>query len=222
MVRAMTDVNIKLKASNVDVFYDEKQALKSVSIDILKNQVTFIGPSGCGKSTFLRCFNRMNDVIPSARVSGEILLDGTNIINPDVDPVLLRAQSAWCSRKPTRFQTIYENVAYGPKIRASARMNLISLKTFEKRGYGLKGKTVLAIKPPVPRPAAASLHLRVIAVNPTILLMDEPCSALDPIATAVIEDLIESLREIHDYHVTIPAAGRPGHKRQRIPPWSSR
>ena len=203
MVRAMTDVNIKLKASNVDVFYDEKQALKSVSIDILENQVTaFIGPSGCGKSTFLRCFNRMNDVIPSARVSGEILLDGTNIINPDVDPVLLRAQVGMVFQKANPFpKSIYENVAYGPKIHglASAKDELDAIveDSLKKAGLWSEVKDRLSDK-------ATGLSggqqqrlciARAIAVNPTILLMDEPCSALDPIATAVIEDLIESLRE---------------------------
>ncbi len=199
----MTEATIKLKASNVDVFYDEKQALKSVSIDILENQVTsFIGPSGCGKSTFLRCFNRMNDVIPSARVTGEILLNGKNIIDADVDPVLLRAQIGMVFQKANPFpKSIYENIAYGPKIHGLAstkdELDIIVEDSLKKAGLWAEVSDRLNDK-------ATGLSggqqqrlciARAIAVNPTILLMDEPCSALDPIATAVIEDLIESLRE---------------------------
>jgi len=199
----MTEPKIKLKATDVDVFYDEKQALKTVSIDILENQVTaFIGPSGCGKSTFLRCFNRMNDVIPSARVSGEILLDGKNILNEDVDPVLLRAQVGMVFQKANPFpKSIYENVAYGPKIHglASNKDELDAIVEDSLKKAGLWSEVSDRLNDKATGLSGGQQQrlciARAIAVNPTILLMDEPCSALDPIATAVIEDLIENLRE---------------------------
>lgn len=203
MVVDMTDVNIKLKARDVDVFYDEKQALKSVSIDILENRVTaFIGPSGCGKSTFLRCFNRMNDVIPSARVTGQILMDDIDVNSPDVDPVLLRAQVGMVFQKANPFpKSIYENVAYGPKIHgiASSKSELDDIVEDSLKKAGLWSEVSDRLNDKATGLSGGQQQrlciARAIAVNPTILLMDEPCSALDPIATAVIEDLIESLRE---------------------------
>ena len=199
----MTNMNIKLKASNVDVFYDDKQALKSVSIEILENNVTaFIGPSGCGKSTFLRCFNRMNDVIPSARVLGEIMMDGININIPDIDPVLLRAQIGMVFQKANPFpKSIYENVAYGPKIHglASNKDELDSIVEDSLKKAGLWQEVSDRLNDKATDLSGGQQQrlciARAIAVNPTILLMDEPCSALDPIATAVIEELIQNLRE---------------------------
>ena len=199
----MTDTNFVINANDVDVFYGDKQALKSVSIDILENNVTaFIGPSGCGKSTFLRCFNRMNDVIPSARVEGAIMLDGININSDEIDPVLLRAQVGMVFQKPNPFpKSIYENVAYGPRIHGLANtkddLDQVVEDSLKKAGLWSEVSDRLHDK-------ATGLSggqqqrlciARAIAVNPSILLMDEPCSALDPIATAVIEDLIESLKE---------------------------
>ena len=195
--------NVKIEAKQVNVFYDDKQALKSVSINILENQVTaFIGPSGCGKSTFIRCFNRMNDVIPSARVSGDIFMSGVNIVNDDLDPVLLRAQVGMVFQKANPFpKSIYENIAYGPKIHGLAankdELDFIVEDSLKKAGLWTEVSNRLNDK-------ATGLSggqqqrlciARAIAVNPTVLLMDEPCSALDPIATAVIEDLIESLKQ---------------------------
>ena len=183
----MTDVTNKITAKNVDVYYGDKQALKSVSIDIQdKNVTAFIGPSGCGKSTFLRCFNRMNDVIPSARVKGEIILDGVDINSDAIDPVLLRAQVGMVFQKPNPFpKSIYDNVAYGPRIHGLAAhkddLDAIVEDSLKKAGLSGGQQQRLCIA-------------RAIAVNPSVLLMDEPCSALDPIATAVIEDLIESLK----------------------------
>lgn len=203
MVVEMTAPNIKLQASNIDVFYDEKQALKSVSIDIIEHSVTaFIGPSGCGKSTFLRCFNRMNDVIPSARVTGEIMMDGLNINSPDVDAVLLRAQVGMVFQKANPFpKSIYENVAYGPKIHglASHKDELDSIVEDSLKKAGLWAEVSDRLNDKATGLSGGQQQrlciARAIAVSPTVLLMDEPCSALDPIATAAIEELIENLRQ---------------------------
>jgi len=193
----------KIAARDVSVFYGDKQALFDVSLDIPDKTVTaFIGPSGCGKSTFLRTMNRMNDTIQGAKVTGRIEMDGADINAKSVDPVLLRAQVGMVFQKPNPFpKTIYENVAYGPKIHGltSSKGELdavveASLKRaglwdevadrLHSAGTGLSGgqqqRLVIA---------------RAIAVNPEVILMDEPCSALDPIATAKIEELIDELRE---------------------------
>ncbi len=193
----------KIAARDVSVFYGDKQALFDVSLDIPDKTVTaFIGPSGCGKSTFLRTMNRMNDTIQGARVTGSILMDGQDINDRSVDPVLLRAQVGMVFQKPNPFpKTIYENVAYGPRIHglttSKSELDGIvesSLKTaglwdevadrLHSAGTGLSGgqqqRLVIA---------------RAIAVRPEVILMDEPCSALDPIATARIEELIDELRE---------------------------
>lgn len=199
----MTDVTNKLTAKNVDVFYGEKQALKSVSIDIQdKNVTAFIGPSGCGKSTFLRCFNRMNDVIASARVHGEIILDGVDINSDDIDPVLLRAQVGMVFQKPNPFpKSIYDNVAYGPRIHglATTKDDLDAIVEESLKKAGLWAEVADRLQDQATGLSGGQQQrlciARAIAVNPSVLLMDEPCSALDPIATAVIEDLIESLKE---------------------------
>jgi phosphate transport system ATP-binding protein len=198
----MTDVTNKITAKNVDVFYDEKQALKSVSIDIQdKNVTAFIGPSGCGKSTFLRCFNRMNDVIPSARVSGEIILDGVDINSDAIDPVLLRAQVGMVFQKPNPFpKSIYDNVAYGPRIHglAAQKDDLDAIVEDSLKKAGLWSEVADRLQDQATGLSGGQQQrlciARAIAVNPSVLLMDEPCSALDPIATAVIEDLIENLK----------------------------
>lgn len=198
----MTDMTNKLTAKNVDVFYGEKQALKSVSIDIQdKNVTAFIGPSGCGKSTFLRCFNRMNDVIPSARVSGEIILDGVDINSDDIDPVLLRAQVGMVFQKPNPFpKSIYDNVAYGPRIHglAAHKDDLDAIVEDSLKKAGLWAEVADRLQDQATGLSGGQQQrlciARAIAVNPSVLLMDEPCSALDPIATAVIEDLIEGLK----------------------------
>jgi phosphate transport system ATP-binding protein len=203
MVGNMADASVKLEARNIDVYYDEKQAIKSVSIDVLEHNVTaLIGPSGCGKSTFLRCFNRMNDVIPSARVTGEIMLDGIDINSDDIDPVLLRAQVGMVFQKPNPFpKSVYENVAYGPKIHglASTKNELDAIVENSLKKAGLWSEVSDRLNDKATGLSGGQQQrlciARAIAVNPTVLLMDEPCSALDPIATAVIEDLIENLRE---------------------------
>ncbi len=193
----------KIKAKDVNVFYADKQALQSVSINIIENSVTsFIGPSGCGKSTFLRCFNRMNDVIPSARVSGEIILDGIDINTSDIDPVLLRAQVGMVFQKPNPFpKSIYENVAYGPRIHgfASSKDELDSIVEDSLKKAGLWAEVYDRLKDRATGLSGGQQQrlciARAIAVNPSVLLMDEPCSALDPIATAVIEELIGTLQQ---------------------------
>ena len=198
----MPSETIKIKARNVDVFYGEKRAIKDVSIDIATEHVTaFIGPSGCGKSTFLRTLNRMNDTIPNCRVDGEISLDGVDIYRGGVDVVQLRARVGMVFQKPNPFpKSIYENVAYGPRIHGhaptKADMDGIVEKSLRRAGLWEEVKDRL-------QDAGTALSggqqqrlciARAIAVDPEVILMDEPCSALDPIATARIEELIDELR----------------------------
>ena len=191
----------KMRAHDVNVFYGSKQAIDSVSIDIPQKYVTaFIGPSGCGKSTFLRCLNRMNDTIPAARVEGDITLDGENIYNPKLDVVQLRARVGMVFQKPNPFpKSIYENIAYGPKIHGFAEgkdeLDAIVEKSLRRAGLWEEVKDRLT-------DSGTALSggqqqrlciARAIAVDPEVILMDEPCSALDPIATAKIEELIADL-----------------------------
>ena len=192
----------KMRASNVNVFYGDKQAIRDVSIDIHDDRVTaFIGPSGCGKSTLLRCLNRMNDTIPSARVSGRIELDGEDIHSPRMDVVQLRARVGMVFQKPNPFpKSIFENVAYGPRIHglANSRAELeeIVTKSLKRAGLWDEVKDRLA-ESGTALSGGQQQRLciaRAIAVDPEVILMDEPCSALDPIATAKIEELIHGLR----------------------------
>ena len=192
-----------MSAKNVDVFYGKKQAIDNVSLDIPENQITaLIGPSGCGKSTFLRCFNRMNDTIDICRVSGDITFAGQDIYAPKVDAVALRARIGMVFQKANPFpKSIFDNVAYGPRIHdlAESKDHLedIVIKSLKRAGLydevsdrlhesgtGLSGGQQQRL-----------CIARAIAVDPQIILMDEPCSALDPIATAIIEDLMESMKE---------------------------
>jgi phosphate transport system ATP-binding protein len=192
----------KVIAHDVNVFYGEKQALKSVSVNIGSRSVTaFIGPSGCGKSTFLRCFNRMNDTIEGARVEGTILIDGRSIYDPDLDVVELRARVGMVFQKPNPFpKSIFENVAYGPRIhglsRSKSELSEIVETSLKKAGLWDEVKDRL-LEPGTGLSGGQQQRLciaRAIAVSPEIILMDEPCSALDPIATARIEELIDELR----------------------------
>jgi phosphate transport system ATP-binding protein len=192
----------KMSARNVSVFYGDKQALKDVSIEIRDDRVTaFIGPSGCGKSTFLRCLNRMNDTIPAARVTGDIALDGHDIYSPDMDVVQLRARVGMVFQKPNPFpKSIYDNVAYGPKIHGLAdsqsAMDGIVEKSLKRAGLWDEVKDRLS-ESGTALSGGQQQRLciaRAIAVDPEVILMDEPCSALDPIATAKIEELIHELR----------------------------
>ncbi|MGI8705386.1 MAG: phosphate ABC transporter ATP-binding protein PstB [Sphingomicrobium sp.] len=192
----------KMRAHKVSVFYGDAQALKNVSVDIHDDRVTaFIGPSGCGKSTFLRCLNRMNDTIPSARVSGDIELDGEDIYSPRMDVVQLRARVGMVFQKPNPFpKSIYENVAYGPRIHGLAsnrtEMDAIVEKSLKRAGLWDEVKDRLE-ESGTALSGGQQQRLciaRAIAVDPEVILMDEPASALDPIATAKIEELIHELR----------------------------
>jgi len=199
----MLERAIRLTARDVTVHYGTKQALHGISIDIPDRAVTsFIGPSGCGKSTFLRCINRMNDTIEGAKVGGTIKLDGEDIYDPSLDVVELRARIGMVFQKPNPFpKSIYENVAYGPKIHGLARsktdMDEIVVSSLRKAGLFEEVKDRLQ-EPGTGLSGGQQQRLciaRAIAVGPEVILMDEPCSALDPIATAIIEELIDELRE---------------------------
>jgi phosphate transport system ATP-binding protein len=194
---------VKIRARKVSVFYGEKQALFDVDIDIGERQVTaLIGPSGCGKSTFLRCLNRMNDTIDIARVTGRIELDGRDIYDPDLDVVELRARVGMVFQKPNPFpKSIFENVAYGPRIhglaRSKAELRDVVMQSLQRAGLIDEVKDRLD-EPGTGLSGGQQQRLciaRAIAVNPEVILMDEPCSALDPIATARIEELIDELRQ---------------------------
>ncbi len=193
----------KVSAIDVDVFYGEKQALESVSLEVRANEVTaLIGPSGCGKSTFLRCLNRMNDTINICRVTGTILLDGDDVYDRTVDVVQLRARVGMVFQKPNPFpKSIYENVAYGPRIHGMAanKADLGDLVEASLRRAGLWEEVKDRLDQPGTSLSGGQQQrlsiARAIAVNPEVILMDEPCSALDPIATARIEELIDELRE---------------------------
>ncbi len=195
--------NPKMRLSNVDVFYGEKQAIYDVSLDIANNEViAMIGPSGCGKSTFLRCLNRMNDTIPTCRVTGQMSLDGEDLYGPDLDPVLLRARVGMVFQKPNPFaKSIYDNVAYGPRIHGlagnRAELDEIVIESLQKAGLYDEVKDRFDA-PGTSLSGGQQQRLciaRTIAVSPEVILMDEPCSALDPIATARIEELIDELRQ---------------------------
>ncbi|WP_419253975.1 phosphate ABC transporter ATP-binding protein PstB [Caulobacter sp. ErkDOM-YI] len=193
---------IKIRAKDVNVFYGDKQALFDVNIDIPGKSVTaFIGPSGCGKSTFLRCINRMNDTIPSAKVSGVIAIDGNDVNLKSVDPVILRSRVGMVFQKPNPFpKTIFENVAYGPRIHglASSKAELEAIVESSLKKAGLWNEVADRLHQPGTGLSGGQQQrlviARAIAVGPEVILMDEPCSALDPIATARIEELIDELR----------------------------
>jgi phosphate transport system ATP-binding protein len=196
-------MTFRIEAKNVNVYYGAKQAIQDVSVNIPANSVmAFIGPSGCGKSTFLRTINRMNDTIPICRVEGKITLDGQDIYAKDLDVVHLRARVGMVFQKPNPFpKAIYDNVAYGPKLHGlfknKADLDVIVEKALTKAGLWNEVKDRL-------KESGTSLSggqqqrlciARAIAVSPEVILMDEPCSALDPIATARIEELIDELRQ---------------------------
>ncbi|QEX19787.1 phosphate import ATP-binding protein PstB [Hypericibacter terrae] len=194
---------VKISARDANVYYGDKHALKHVELDIRRNEVTaLIGPSGCGKSTFLRCLNRMNDVIENCRVTGTITLDGEDIYARELDVVVLRARVGMVFQKPNPFpKTIFDNVAYGPRIHGMAtnrrELEEVVQTSLERAGLWKEVKDRL-------KDAGTGLSggqqqrlciARAIAVSPEVILMDEPCSALDPIATARIEELIDELRQ---------------------------
>ena len=209
MARAVELQDPKISARNVDVFYGDTHAIRDVSVDIADRTVTaFIGPSGCGKSTFLRCLNRMNDTIDGARVTGDIRLDGEDIYDRRVDPVQLRAKVGMVFQKPNPFpKSIYDNVAYGPRIHGLSR-NRKELDEIVERALR-RGAIWDEVKDRLHAPGTGLSGgqqqrlciARAVATEPEVLLMDEPCSALDPIATAQVEELIDELRQ--SYSVVI-------------------
>ncbi|WP_415291191.1 phosphate ABC transporter ATP-binding protein PstB [Candidatus Pelagibacter sp. Uisw_136] len=199
----MTNNKLKIKANNLNVYYGEKQALFNVNLDIHSKEVTaLIGPSGCGKSTFIRCINRMNDVIDICKIDGSIKIDGNEIIDKDVDVVSLREKVGMVFQKPNPFpKSIYDNISYGPSIHGLAEkkvdMDIIVENSLKKAALWNEVKDRL-------HEAGTGLSggqqqrlciARAISVNPEVILMDEPCSALDPIATAKIEELIDELKK---------------------------
>jgi len=193
----------KMALRNVNVFYGDKQAIFNVSLDVAKNEViAMIGPSGCGKSTFLRVMNRMNDTIPGCRVNGEIVMDGENVYDRKLDVVSLRARVGMVFQKPNPFpKSIYENVAYGPKIHgmAATRIELDEIVETSLKRASLWNEVKERLHQPGTGLSGGQQQrlciARAIAVSPEVILMDEPCSALDPIATAKIEELIAELSE---------------------------
>ena len=196
-------MDTKISAEGVNVFYGEAHALKNVSMQFMRNEVTaLIGPSGCGKSTFLRCLNRMNDVIPDCTVEGKIMMGDVDINDSRLDVVRLREKVGMVFQKPNPFpKSIYDNVAYGPSIHGLARtqadMDRIVEESLQKAGLLEEVKDRLN-QPGTGLSGGQQQRLciaRAIAVSPDVILMDEPCSALDPIATARIEELIEELRK---------------------------
>jgi len=193
---------IRISTQKLNVFYGENQALAEVDLDIVSNSVTaLIGPSGCGKSTFIRCLNRMNDVVPECRVEGRVLLDGEDVYREGLDPVELRARIGMVFQKPNPFpKSIYDNVAYGPKIHglvgSKAELDSLVHSCLERVGLLAEVESRLS-EPGTGLSGGQQQRLciaRAIAVNPEVILMDEPCSALDPIATARVEELIDDLR----------------------------
>jgi phosphate transport system ATP-binding protein len=198
----VTVADPRMTCRNVDVWYGAKQAIKDVNLDIGKNEVvSMIGPSGCGKSTFLRCLNRMNDTIDGCRVTGSIKLDEQDIYDKGLDPVPLRAQVGMVFQKPNPFpKSIYENVAYGPRIHGltNNKAELDELVETSLRKAGLWNEVKDRLDQPGTGLSGGQQQrlciARTIAVSPEVILMDEPCSALDPIATAIIEELIDELR----------------------------
>ena len=192
---------VKIKSKKISVFYGDKKALDSINLEIPEKKVTsLIGPSGCGKSTFLRCLNRMNDTIDICRIEGEIFIDNKNIYEKSLDPVLLRARIGMVFQKPNPFpKSIFDNVAYGPKIHGivNSKDELNDLVKYSLKKAGLYNEVKDRLDEPGTSLSGGQQQrlciARAIAVSPEVILMDEPCSALDPIATAVIEELIDEL-----------------------------
>lgn len=203
MAGKQSEGEVKISSRNVDVYYGDNQAIKNVDVDILDRTVTaFIGPSGCGKSTFLRCLNRMNDTIAGCRVTGNISLDGEDIYDTRVDPVQLRARVGMVFQKPNPFpKSIYDNVAYGPRIHGMAknRADLDQIVEASLRRAALWDEVKDRLGAPGTGLSGGQQQrlciARAVATEPEVLLMDEPCSALDPIATAQVEELIDEMRQ---------------------------
>lgn len=194
---------VKMTARDVKVYYGQNEALHGIGMDVMENEViSFIGPSGCGKSTFLRCLNRMNDTIDICRVTGRIEMDGRDIYDPSLDVVQLRAQIGMVFQKPNPFpKSIYENIAYGPRLHglADRKAELDDIVESSLRRAGLWNEVKDRLHQPGTGLSGGQQQrlciARTIAVSPEVILMDEPCSALDPIATSIIEELIDELKQ---------------------------
>ena len=197
----------QIKVENLNLWYEEKQALKNISMQIPRNSVTaLIGPSGCGKSTFIRCLNRMNDLIKDCRIEGRISIEGKDIYGPDVDVVDLRKNVGMVFQKPNPFpMSIYDNVAYGPRIHGANRKDLDGIVERALRSAAIWEETSDRLKSPALSLSGGQQQrlciARTLAVKPRIILFDEPTSALDPISTSRIEDLIINLKK--DYTIVI-------------------
>ncbi len=196
-----------IEVENLNLWYGEKQALKNISMQIPQNSVTaLIGPSGCGKSTFIRCLNRMNDLIKNCRIEGKVLIENKNIYGTDVDVVELRKQVGMVFQKPNPFpMSIYDNIAYGPRIHGVNKKDLDSVVEGALRSAALWSETSDRLKSPAFSLSGGQQQrlciARTLAVKPRIILLDEPCSALDPISTSRIEELIMNLKK--DYTIVI-------------------
>jgi phosphate transport system ATP-binding protein len=201
--KLVNQMDVKFEARDVQVYYGDNHAIKDVNVDILDKTVTaFIGPSGCGKSTFLRSLNRMNDTIPICRIEGKITLDGEDIYDPSVDPVQLRAKVGMVFQKPNPFpKSIFDNIAYGPRIHglARTRADLDDIVEESLRRAALWDEVKDRLTEPGTGLSGGQQQrlciARAVATEPEVLLMDEPCSALDPIATAQVEELIDELKQ---------------------------
>ena len=199
----MSIEELKVSIKNLNVFYGEKQALFGINLNIYANEVTsLIGPSGCGKSTLIKCINRMNDLVDICRYNGQIMIDGVDVNDPSTDPVSLRTRIGMVFQKPNPFpKSLYDNVAYGPRLHGLTNskedLDELVITSLQKAGLFNEVKDRL-FEPGTGLSGGQQQRLciaRALAVNPEIILMDEPCSALDPIATAKIEELIEELKE---------------------------
>ncbi len=202
----MQDLDPILQTSGLSVYYEAKKAVTDVNLDVARNRITaIIGPSGCGKSTLLRCFNRMNDLIPSARVEGQVLFDGLDLYSHDVDPTEIRYEIGMVFQRPNPFpKSIYDNVAFGPRINGFqgnvddlVERSLVRAALWDEVKDRLKASALSLSGGQQQRLCIA----RALAVEPRVILMDEPCSALDPIATLAIEELMRELSE--DYSIII-------------------
>ena len=227
---------VKISAQNLNLYYGENHALKNINLDLYENKITaFIGPSGCGKSTFLKTLNRMNDLVPNVKIEGTVLLDDENIYDPQVDTTLLRKKVGMVFQQPNPFpMSIYDNIAYGPRIHGiKNKAQLDEIVERSLRGAALWDEVSDRLKKSALGLSGGQQQrlciARAVAVHPQVLLMDEPCSALDPISTLAVEDLINELKNeytivivthnmqqaarIADYTAffNLKAVGQPGH-----------
>jgi phosphate transport system ATP-binding protein len=192
-------VSTKIESKSLSLWYGEKQALKNINLEIIKNKITaLIGPSGCGKSTFIRCLNRLNDLVDGVRIEGEVLYDSVNIYGKDVDVVEIRKRIGMVFQKPNPFpMSVYDNVAYGPKIHGARNVDQIVDRSLKDAALWDEVKDRLD-KPALGLSGGQQQRLciaRALAMKPDVILFDEPCSALDPISTAKIESLMDGLKE---------------------------